>query len=166
MAEAQGIRVATAVPTWLASLLAGDQEARERLRGWGSYRGACTHRSSHRIKLSDFAPSLTQYPFLLDATRISDGKVVMLKCISKTLHPHEASISALLSSPPLRLDPTNHCVPVYDVLHPPGHEDFVIIVMAFCRLFDNPRFDTVGEAVEFFRQVFEVSTSRAARMYD
>ncbi|KAI5889138.1 uncharacterized protein SCHCODRAFT_02548782 [Schizophyllum commune H4-8] len=95
------------------------------------------------------------YPFLLDATRISDGKVVMLKCISKTLHPHEASISALLSSPPLRLDPTNHCVPVYDVLHPPGHEDFVIIVMAFCRQFDNPRFDTVGEAVEFFRQVFE-----------
>ncbi|KAL1695117.1 hypothetical protein GGG16DRAFT_86843 [Schizophyllum commune] len=95
------------------------------------------------------------YPFLLDAARISDGKVVMLKCISKTLHPHEASISALLSSPPLRLDPTNHCVPVYDVLHPPGHEDFVIIVMAFCRQFDNPRFDTVGEAVEFFRQVFE-----------
>ncbi|KAL1746522.1 kinase-like domain-containing protein [Schizophyllum fasciatum] len=95
------------------------------------------------------------YPFLLDATRISDGKFVMLKCISKTLHPHEASISALLSSPPLRLDPANHCVPVYEVLHPPGHEDFVIIVMAFCRQFDNPRFDTVGEAVEFFRQVFE-----------
>ncbi|KAI4524529.1 hypothetical protein K525DRAFT_266959 [Schizophyllum commune Loenen D] len=61
----------------------------------------------------------------------------------------------LLSSPPLRLDPANHCVPVYDVLHPPGHEDFVIIVLAFCRQFDNPRFDTVGEAVEFFRQVFE-----------
>ncbi|TRM70247.1 kinase-like domain-containing protein [Schizophyllum amplum] len=95
------------------------------------------------------------YPFMLDATRISDGRVVMLKCISKTLHPHEAAISALLSSPPLRLDPANHCVPVYDVLHPPGHEGFVIIVMAFCRQFDNPRFDTVGEAAEFFRQVFE-----------
>lgn len=160
MVEAKGIHVATAVP-WLAPFLAGNEEARKRLRGRGTYRGACTHHSSHRIKLSDFTPCPTHYPFLLDATRISDGKFVMLECISKNLHPHEASISALLSSPSLRLDPANHCVPVYDVLHPPGHEDFVIIVLALCRQFDNPRFDTVDEAVEFFRQVFEVSTSLA-----
>ncbi|KAJ7441498.1 hypothetical protein B0H11DRAFT_1882367, partial [Mycena galericulata] len=50
-------------------------------------------------------------------------------------------------------DPRNHCVPIYETLHPPMHPDKAIIVMPLLREFRNPPFDTVGEIVDCFRQV-------------
>ncbi|KAJ6461161.1 kinase-like domain-containing protein [Mycena vitilis] len=91
----------------------------------------------------------------IDATRMEDGALVILKVISKTEHPHEASIFQYLSSPELASDPRNRCIPLLDQLSPPDDEDSLIFVMKFMRLFDSPRFETFGEVVQFFGQIFE-----------
>jgi len=92
---------------------------------------------------------------ILDATRISDGKLVAIKAIRKSVHPFEAEIGQYLSSEPLASDPHNHCAPIYDVLQDPHDEDKQLLVMPFLRQYDDPRFQTIGEAVEFFRQIFQ-----------
>jgi serine/threonine protein kinase len=46
-------------------------------------------------------------------------------------------------------------VPILDVLQVPDDEDRLLIVMPLLRPHGDPRFDTVGEAVEFIRQIFE-----------
>lgn len=60
-----------------------------------------------------------------------------------------------LASEPLKSHPKNHSVPIYDVFDIPG-EDYSIFVMPVLDDFNNPRFETVGEVLECFRQVFEV----------
>ncbi|KAJ8463347.1 hypothetical protein ONZ51_g10315 [Trametes cubensis] len=96
---------------------------------------------------------------VLDATRISDGVVVGLKQISQSLHPCEVCISLYLSTGPLASDPANHCVPIYEVLEVPDDHDIKIMVMPLLRDFSDPPFLTIGEAMEFFRQAFEVRLS-------
>lgn len=93
---------------------------------------------------------------ILDATRIADDTVVTLKKIKTSLHPYEIDICRYFSSEPRASDPANRCVPVYEVLDVPDDPDYKLIVMPFLRKFYDPRFLTVGEAVEFFRQAFEV----------
>lgn len=61
-----------------------------------------------------------------------------------------------LASEPVKSHPRNHSTPVYEVLDVPG-EDISIFVMPVLDEFNNPRFETVGEVLECFRQVFEVS---------
>ncbi|KAJ7255053.1 hypothetical protein B0H12DRAFT_1050260 [Mycena haematopus] len=92
---------------------------------------------------------------IMDAQRISDGRLVMLKAISKQIHPYEVEIGRLLSSPPHAMDPRNHCIPIFDVLQDPYDADKQIIVMPFLVRFSRPKFDTVGEVIECFRQIFE-----------
>lgn len=92
----------------------------------------------------------------MDAVRTSDGELVALKSTHRKTHPFELDIATMLSSEPLRSHPSNHCVPILDVLDVPDQEDTTIIVMPLLRQFNDPPFRTVGEAVEFFRQVFEV----------
>jgi len=91
----------------------------------------------------------------MDATRVSDGEVVALKHISTKFHPYEVDIGRMFSREPLASDPRNHCVPIYEVLQFPDDSDSVLLVMPLLRSYNNPRFDTVGETVEFFRQVIE-----------
>lgn len=102
------------------------------------------------------ADSYIKHLAVMDATRISDGKLVALKKIRKSVHPYEIEIGLFLSSPSLLRDSRNHCVPTYDVLHTPDDDDIAIIVTPLLRPYDDPRFDTIGEIVEFFRQIFEV----------
>ena len=95
----------------------------------------------------------------MDATRISDNAMVMMKRMNYSL---ENEIATYFSTEPLASHPRNHCVPVYEVLQvpdPTGDDDEIIIVMPLLRPFYNPRFKSVGEAVEFFRQIFEVNES-------
>ena len=87
---------------------------------------------------------------------MADGEIVTLKKIDKSIHPYEADIALYFSSEPQRSDPHNHCVPIYEVLSVPNDPDKIILVTPMFRKFDDPRFDTVGEAVEFFRQAFQV----------
>jgi hypothetical protein len=94
----------------------------------------------------------------MDATRISDGKLVMLKRIKNaSMHRFEVEIGEFFSAEPQASDARNHCVPILEVLQDLDDEGSSILVMPFLRPYDDPQFDTFGEAVECFRQLFEVS---------
>ncbi|KIJ07482.1 hypothetical protein PAXINDRAFT_173469 [Paxillus involutus ATCC 200175] len=92
---------------------------------------------------------------IIDATRISDSKVVTLKRIDQTDHPHEVAIAQYFSSDGLAAQPGNHCVPIHEVFTLDDDNNLVIIVMPLLRACTDPHFDTIGEGVEFFRQLFE-----------
>lgn len=81
---------------------------------------------------------------------------MFLKKVSKSLHPYEVDIGRYLSSPPLSTEPHNHCCPILDVLQDAQDEDMQFIVMPLLRRYNDPKFETVGEVVEFIRQAFEV----------
>ncbi|KAJ7088773.1 kinase-like domain-containing protein [Mycena belliarum] len=105
---------------------------------------------------SDFEDGVTHLRGnVMDATRIRDGVFVMLKCTSKRQHPSEVEIASFFSAEPQRSDPRNHCVPIYEVLQTPDNPDKHIVVMPLLTRYSKPRFDTIGEAVSFFKQIFE-----------
>jgi len=91
----------------------------------------------------------------MDATRISDGELVALKRIVKPDHPEEAEIATFLGTGSLLNDPLNHSVPLYEILHVPDEPDVIVLVMPYLRAYNDPPFQTVGELMEFFRQMFE-----------
>lgn len=109
----------------------------------------------------------TQRVNVMDAHRISDSLPVMLKVVPSESGPYsqEREIAHLFSSSPLSEDPRNHCLPVLDVLELPqdselaGGKEMRIIVMRRLIRIDRPRFDTVGEVVALFREIFEVTAS-------
>ena len=95
----------------------------------------------------------------MDATRISDGQPVMLKKVLPEEGPHELSITRHFSSPELRGDPRNHCVPLLDLIDTTDIKlDKKLMVMPFLRPFNHPRFQTFGEFVAFFSQICEVGS--------
>ena len=91
----------------------------------------------------------------MDATRISDGKPVMLKRLLVEEGPHELQINKLFANEPLASSPRNHCAPLLDVIELP--DDPPIMVHALLRPFYDPKFQTFGEFVTFFAQICEVS---------
>ncbi|KAI0311022.1 hypothetical protein OF83DRAFT_1069524, partial [Amylostereum chailletii] len=94
---------------------------------------------------------------LMDATRASDGSFVALKWIDRHYSPFEPEISRFLSKPSLRDDPKNYCVPIFDVLQVPSNPATeAIIVVPLLKRVNEPRFETFGEIVAFFTQMFEV----------
>lgn len=95
----------------------------------------------------------------LDARRISDGEFLMLKKIQKSVHPYEAEIGLFFSQEPLASHPMNHCIPIFDVLVPPDDPDIQILVMPLLRKNGEPSIATIGEMMEFLRQLFEVRHS-------
>ncbi|KAL1661238.1 hypothetical protein GGF50DRAFT_129666 [Schizophyllum commune] len=95
------------------------------------------------------------YPFLMDATRIYDGVVVMMKCVNISRHPTEGELTTMLSSPPLTSEARNHCIPIYDVLQDPDDDKYQLMVLPLLRRYASPRFDTIGEAVECFHQIIQ-----------
>lgn len=95
-----------------------------------------------------------QYPKTMDAKRISDGKRIMMKRLVKG--DRELEIARFLSSEEMLKDPRNRCVPVLDVF---SEEDshLVFMVMPLLTIYSEPPFATVDEAVDFVRQLLEVS---------
>ncbi|OAX33044.1 hypothetical protein K503DRAFT_869802 [Rhizopogon vinicolor AM-OR11-026] len=92
---------------------------------------------------------------IMDATRISDGSYVSLKVLKKSQHPHEVEIGQYFTSEQFASHPKNHCVRFLGVLSLPGDDDRQVIVMPLLLPFAQPRFDTFGETMECFRQLFE-----------
>lgn len=93
----------------------------------------------------------------MDAVRISDGRVVVLKQVPRSRYPNEEGLSRLLTmSGPLASDRHNHSVLVHEVLQSPLDEDIIFLVMPCLARIYSVKFATVGEAVECFRQLFEV----------
>ena len=93
----------------------------------------------------------------MDATRISDGKYVMLKKLLEDEGPHELQLNRLFSSEPLTSNPRNHCAPLLDVIELPN--DPPIMVHSQLRTYYNPPFHTFGEFVAFFGQICDVRCS-------
>jgi len=92
-------------------------------------------------------------PGIMDATVIADGTVVLMKRVAT--HTEELDIAVWFSAEPQRSDPANHCVPILRVLRNDNEPGWAILVMPLLRAYDSPDFDTIGEAVEFFKQLFE-----------
>ena len=94
---------------------------------------------------------------VLDATQISTGDIVMMKKVSRQWHPYEVQLTKMLASEPLRSHPKNHCVPIIEILDVPDDPDLNILVMPLLSFMDEPRFETVGEVLECYRQILEVT---------
>lgn len=90
----------------------------------------------------------------MDATRISDGRPVMLKRLLEKEGPYELQINKLFSTEPLSSDPRNHCARLLDVIELPDEEP--IMVHPMLRPFYDPPLQTYGEFVTFFAQLCEV----------
>ena len=91
---------------------------------------------------------------------MSDQSLVMLKQVKKHMNPYEVELTQYVTSVS---DPRNHCVPLLDVLPVPDDPDTTILVMPLLRECDSPAWDTLGEAISFLRQVFEVSPQRVTQ---
>jgi hypothetical protein len=92
----------------------------------------------------------------MDATRKDDGKQVMLKSVPARAGEWELAIAQSFSSPLIRSNSENHCVPLLETLELPNNLDHKLMVMPYLRPFDNPQFRTYGEFVAFFAQISEV----------
>ena len=97
------------------------------------------------------------YPHVIDATRISDGKPVIIKCVP-TDEP-ELRIATMLGTPPLSEDSANHCVPILDTFEDESNGNVSYIVMPLLRDFDRPPMESVEDVLEFGEQLLEVSVS-------
>ncbi len=90
----------------------------------------------------------------MDATRISDGRPVMMKRLLEEEGPYELQINRLFSTVPLSSDPRNRCAQLLDVIELPNEPP--IMVHSFLRPYHDPPIRTFGEFVTFFAQICEV----------
>jgi hypothetical protein len=99
---------------------------------------------------------------IMDAVRISDNKQVMIKKLlpardnSDDDGRKELDIVQFLSSGNRGSDPRNHSLPYLDSFPIPDVEHGFFLVTPLCVPWNYPEHDTVGELIEFVRQVFEV----------
>ncbi|KDQ20889.1 hypothetical protein BOTBODRAFT_26901 [Botryobasidium botryosum FD-172 SS1] len=91
---------------------------------------------------------------MMDATRISDGRVVVLKCVDRVVNASEVEIHRFLSQEDFQADERNHCVPLLDVLDP-QNGNIVFLVIPLLRDFEDPKLLSVEDAIDFFRQTLE-----------
>ncbi|QRW14506.1 60S ribosomal protein L7 [Ceratobasidium sp. AG-Ba] len=100
-------------------------------------------------------------PGIVDATRTSDGAPVVLKAMRNAQWPAEASpdkpdelgILKYLHSPPYTGHICNHAVPLLGSISMPNSHEGSFAVLPLLRVYDDPPFLNVAEAVEFMKQV-------------
>ncbi|KAI0040833.1 hypothetical protein FA95DRAFT_1527205 [Auriscalpium vulgare] len=92
---------------------------------------------------------------VMDGTRTSDGLHVVMKQISDKQTPHEVEVYQRMTSEPLSSDPRNRTAPLLDILQVPDEPKKRLLVMPMLRPLDSPEFETFGEAISFFTQIFE-----------
>ena len=95
---------------------------------------------------------------------MSDGRFVVLKKVATDIHPHEVEIGQFLSSEALSSDAHNNCVCILDVLSDPIDDKLKLIVLPLLRPFDDPEFETVGEAVACLQQLFKARRLSCLRL--
>ncbi|KAI0643709.1 hypothetical protein C8Q79DRAFT_1120660 [Trametes meyenii] len=105
------------------------------------------------LRAEDFVGLPLHTARMIDATRISDGKLVYLKRVAST--SPELSLCRYFSSQELRRDPRNHCVPLLDVILHPMDPAVSFMVMPFLRYVDRPPFETVEDVMDCGEQLLE-----------
>lgn len=98
-----------------------------------------------------------QFASVTHATHLKTGKLVTLKKINKEKYPEEIPNLTFLTQEALLSDERNHTVRPIDVLDDPVESNIAILAMPLLRHFDDPPFDTIGEAVDFITQLLIVS---------
>ncbi|KII88223.1 hypothetical protein PLICRDRAFT_175846 [Plicaturopsis crispa FD-325 SS-3] len=89
---------------------------------------------------------------VIDASRRAGGQVA-IKLVPS--HSPEISIAKYLTSPNLLWHPTNHCIPIFDVIPDPKTRLKSYLVMPLLRPFDDPEFCFVGEVIDFVGQTLQ-----------
>ncbi|KAJ3999202.1 kinase-like domain-containing protein [Lentinula boryana] len=89
---------------------------------------------------------------IMDALRTSDSLVVAMKRIE--ISAGEDQTATIFSDDSHNSDPRNHCVRIIEVLSVPEGDE-KILVMEWMREVMDPRFRTVGEAVQFLKEMVE-----------
>ncbi|KAL6306695.1 hypothetical protein BKA93DRAFT_912475 [Sparassis latifolia] len=97
--------------------------------------------------------ALPARPHLIDATRISDGKMVYVKRVQSG--DNESRIATMLSSETLLKDPRNKCVPIVDLFEDSDDPTISYMVMPFLRLVNDPPFAIVDDVADFVEQMLE-----------
>lgn len=105
-------------------------------------------------KLRASSAAIVKGTLNFDATRTNDGNHVMFKKFAPSSGTAEAEIALLFSAEPYLSNPKNRCIPT-TVLGVPDEEDVQLLVMPLLQSWKEPKFNTVGEVVDFFHQVFE-----------
>ncbi|KAI0316379.1 hypothetical protein OF83DRAFT_1060461 [Amylostereum chailletii] len=90
---------------------------------------------------------------LMDATRISDGKMVYIKQV--TTGDQESTIVCYFDSENLRKHPDNHSVPILDIFPDVNDPSMSFMVMPFLREINEPTFEYIGEVLDFVDQVLK-----------
>ncbi|KAJ3966643.1 kinase-like domain-containing protein [Lentinula raphanica] len=90
---------------------------------------------------------------VMDALRMSDSLVVALKLVK--VSTGETRMATFFSNDTNNHNPRNHCVRILEVLPLPDEDDKKILVMTWMRPIMDPRFRTIGEGVQFFKEMIE-----------
>ncbi len=98
----------------------------------------------------------------MQATRISDGRIVVLKQIWEENTPTEVEITRFFCNKRNASNSENHSAFVYEVLQSPIYK-VAFLVMPYLMRVHDIKFATVGEVMECFRQIFEVTSSFVRR---
>ncbi|KAF8829577.1 hypothetical protein HHX47_DHR3000728 [Lentinula edodes] len=93
------------------------------------------------------------HPYVMDALRISDSYMVALKKVN--VSTGEENIASFFSNKEHNTNSRNHCIRVLEVLPVPGNDDEKILVMPWLRDVMDPRFRTIGEAIQFLKEMIE-----------
>jgi hypothetical protein len=101
----------------------------------------------------------------MDAVRICDNLPVMLKRSRYSTNGFEIDCTIGTRRAVAGAEPRNHATHIYDILDVPNDEDATILVLPLLRQWDEPGFETIGEAVDFFGQIFEVRTNIVALFF-
>lgn len=108
--------------------------------------------------LSTDRPDPQHRPNLIDATRMTDGRLVYIKRVRN--NDPEYRIARWLSSGTNSADPRNHCVPLLDYIVDDDDTSLAYIVMPFLRPVNQPPFERVADIVDFVTQLLEVSSNQ------
>ncbi|KAF9077729.1 kinase-like domain-containing protein [Rhodocollybia butyracea] len=102
---------------------------------------------------------------VIDALKISDSSMVAIKRVRNTIVEGditagttpslEEDICALFSTSENASQPSNHSIPLLEVLHVPGFEGEDLLVMPWMRRPEDPPFRTVGEGLQFIKEMLE-----------
>lgn len=83
---------------------------------------------------------------LMDAARVSNGKLVLLKRVA--MDSMEVKIASYFSCQGIREDPRNHCIPVLDVIPDKDDSNKSYLVMPFLRYVDRPPFELIQRMLD------------------
>lgn len=116
-----------------------------------------TYQSVKRLQNDVFLLKVQQVGGVNHAVSVKGGPWLVLKTVNTSKFPKEIDIMKFLAEDPRGSDPENRAVLPIEVLVHPTERDLSILVLPLLRAFDDPGFETMGEALDFILQFFKAS---------